>query len=162
MQRARGGKMSANQLNWLIDLAAFAVFFPIAAPQSTGIPVHEWLSVVFLGVFVVHVVVHWPWIVEVGRRFLKRVVGETRFNYVWDALFFLVMMAALVSGFAISEAVLPMAGIPLTIDPFWTILHDMTANLSLLMLAIHLGLHWQWIVNAFHRYVRHAATRKAE
>ena len=146
--------MSANRTNWVIDLVVFGVFFLIAAPQSTGVPLHEWLSVVFVGTFVVHIVAHWQWVLEMSRRFFQKMVGEARFNYVWDASFFLVMLTALVSGFLISEAVLPGLGVPLVVDPFWATLHELSANVSLLMLAIHLALHWRWIVNAFNRYVR--------
>jgi hypothetical protein len=158
VEKSKSSKMSANQINWVIDLVAFVMFFLIVAPQSTGIPVHEWLSVVFVGTFVVHIVAHWQWVVEISKRFLKKLQGENRFNYLWDAFAFLVMTTAIMSGFLISQAVLPTLGMPLIADPFWVRLHDLSANLSLLLLAIHLALHWQWIVNAFNRYVRKPRT----
>jgi hypothetical protein len=154
VEKSNSSKMSANQINWVIDLVAFVMFFLIVAPQSTGIPVHEWLSVVFVGTFVVHVVAHWQWVVEISKRFPKKLQGETRFNYIWNAFSFLVMITAIMSGLLISQAVLPTLGMPLIVDPFWVMLHDLSANLSLLLLAIHLAVHWQWIVNAFNRYVR--------
>ena len=160
MEQPNNGKISTNQINWVIDLVTFIVFFLIVAPQSTGIPVHEWLSVVFVGTFVVHIVAHWQWVIEMSKRFFKKMQGEIRFNYILDALFFLFMTTALMSGFLISEAVLPVLGVSLTIDPFWVTLHEMSANLSLLILAIHLAMHWQWIVNAFNRYVRKTAISK--
>jgi hypothetical protein len=160
MKQSNDGKMSTNQINWVIDLMAFIAFFLIVAPQSTGVPVHEWLSVIFVGVFVVHIIIHWQWIIETSKRFFKRIRGEIRFNYIWNTFFFLLMTTALMSGLLISESVLPMLGVSLVVDPFWVMLHDMSANLSLLMLAIHLAMHWQWIVNAFNRYVRKIVVTK--
>jgi len=146
-------KMSSNQMNWLIDVVAFALFFLVVAPQSTGIPLHEWLSYVFIATFVVHVAVHWQWIVDISKRLLKKLPGETRFNYFLNLLLYFMMILATVSGTLISEAALPALGIQVVIDPFWTTLHDLSANLTLLLLAVHLALHWHWIVNAFNRYV---------
>ena len=153
-------KMSSNQLNWLIDVAAFTLFFLVAAPQSTGIPLHEWLSYVFLATFVVHVAVHWQWIVDISKRLFKKLPGETRFNYFLNLLFYFLMILATVSGTLISEAVLPALDIQLVIDPFWTVLHELSANLSLLLLAVHLAMHWHWIVNAFNRYVLRKQTAR--
>ena len=63
------------------------------------------------------------------------------------------MVLAMVSGILISEAVLPALGIHIVIDPFWTPLHELSADLSILLLAVHLAVHWNWITNAFKRYV---------
>ncbi len=155
-------KMSSNQLNWWIDVAAFGLFFLVAAPQSTGIPLHEWLGYVFFAVFIVHVAVHWPWIVDISKRLFKKLPGETRFNYLLNLLFYGMMILATISGTLISEAALPALGIQMVIDPFWTTLHELSANLSLLLLAVHLAMHWRWIVNAFNRYVLRKQTARLE
>ena len=148
-------KLSTTRLNWLIDIAAFCLFFLVSAPQTTAIPLHEWLSFAFFGTFVVHIVVHWRWIVDITRRLLNKLPGETRFNHTWDVIIYLMMTIAMFSGILISESALPAMGIQVKIDPFWNRLHDISANLTLFMLAIHLALHWDWIASAFKRYVLH-------
>jgi hypothetical protein len=35
----------------------------------------------------------------------------------------------------------------------WRPLHDMTANLFLLLLGLHTALHWGWVVESFKRYI---------
>ncbi|HMU93560.1 MAG TPA: hypothetical protein PKE43_11165, partial [Anaerolineales bacterium] len=35
----------------------------------------------------------------------------------------------------------------------WRRLHDLSANLGLLMLGIHTALHWNWVVNTVNRYI---------
>ena len=32
-------------------------------------------------------------------------------------------------------------------------LHDMTANLFVLLLGLHTALHWDWVVSTFKRYI---------
>ena len=144
-------KISSTQINFLIDLAALVIFSVLAAPQATAIPFHEWISFVFVPVFVIHIFLHWQWIAEITQRIFKKLPGNTRFNYIWDLLIYLLMIFAFVSGVVISQVALPFIGIPIKVDPFWTSLHDTSANLLLIMLGIHLALHWDWIVSVYKR-----------
>ncbi len=153
MQTQPTNKISTNRANWIIDLIVFTLFFLVVAPQSTGIPIHEWLTLVFFATFIVHLTIHWRWIVDISKRLLKKLPGETRFNYLLNFVSYFMMVLAMVSGILISETVLPALGIHVVIDPFWTSLHETSADLSLLLLAVHLAMHWNWITNAFKRYV---------
>lgn len=153
METQPKNRINSNKTNWLIDVVAFLLFFVVAAPQSTGIPLHEWLSFVFIATFLVHLTVHWQWVVEVSKRLFRKLSGATRFSFIFNLLFYFVMIFAAISGIFISEAALPALGIHIEIDPFWTAIHDLSGNLALLLLAVHLALHWRWIVNAFNRYV---------
>ena len=154
-------KMSLNESNFWVNLILFAAFFIVSAPQSTGILLHEWLSFVFAIPIIWHLVLHWKWIVKVTQRFFKHTPGETRFNHIWDIVLFIMMAVVFFTGVLVSEIALPVMGIPLEIDPFWVNLHNSTANLLLVMIAIHLAVHWDWIVNAFKRYLFRKATKKS-
>ena len=155
-------KKSLNESNFWVNLVLFAAFFIVSAPQSTGIPIHEWLSFVFTVPIIWHLVLHWKWIVKVTQRFFKRLPGETRFNHIWDVLLFIMMAVVFFTGVLVSEIALPVMGIPLEIDPFWSSLHNTTSNLLLVAMAIHLAVHWDWIVKAFKRYLfRKSASQKA-
>ena len=144
-------KLSSTQINFLVDLIALVVFALLAAPQATAIPFHEWISFVFAPVFVIHIFLHWKWIVETTQCIFKKLPGDTRFNYIWDIIIYLMMIFAFVSGVVISEVALPFIGIPIKVDPFWTSLHDASSNLLLIMLGIHLAMHWDWIVGVIKR-----------
>jgi hypothetical protein len=65
----------------------------------------------------------------------------------------------MLSGFMISEAFMPSLGISLPQNFAWRSLHDMSANLFLLLLGTHTALHWGWIVDAFKRYVFQPVTK---
>jgi len=145
--------ISTNKKNWWIDIAAFIVFVVVSAPHATGVPLHEWISAVLFGLVIVHLVIHWEWIVEVTRRMFRRLPGETRVNQFMNVVIFVMMNAAMVTGIMISKEILPTLGITLQMDRFWRALHGVTADLSVLLIGVHLALHWKWIVNAFKRYV---------
>ncbi|SEG73127.1 protein of unknown function [Vibrio hangzhouensis] len=79
------------------------------------------------------------------KNFAHKQSNKDRFNAVWDALFYLVILAATLSGFLVSEALLPQLGMPIDILPVWSELHHDLGNLVMPMLGVHLALHWQWI-----------------
>jgi len=58
----------------------------------------------------------------------------------------------MLSGFMISESLLPALGITLPRDFAWRSLHDICSNLFLVLLGLHTALHWRWVVDAFERY----------
>jgi hypothetical protein len=129
---------------WL-DIALFAGYVLLSAPQTTGIPFHEYFTVVFIPIFVAHIVLDWAWIARVFRRSERTRPGETRFNRAFDVVLFVAMVVVIYSGFLISESILPDFGIEPVANGFWAMLHEASGNLLLLLVGIHLALHWPWI-----------------
>ena len=152
-QTVQKKKMSSTQVRVWIDLAFFIGMVLVLAPQATGIPVHEWASFLIIIPFFLHLILDWKWIVSTTTRLFKRVPGEVRFNYVLDWLLFFLFVVATFTGVVISEAALPALGIHIVIDPFWSALHDISANLLMVIIGIHLAMHWRWIVTNFKKYV---------
>ena len=133
-------KRSNTQIRVWVDIAFFIGMVLVLAPQATGIPIHEWASFLIIIPFFVHLILDWKWIVNITKRLLKRIPGETRFNYFLDWLLFFLFVIATFTGVVISEAALPALGIQVVIDPFWSSLHDISANLLMVVIGIHLSL----------------------
>jgi len=151
--------LSENQRNWLIDLVALITLVVVYAPRGTGTPLHEWISVVLSGVIVVHLVVHWRWIIDVARRMFGRLHADVRINLGLNAALFVVMVVAIASGVLISEAALPMIGIVPPHSRTWRGVHEVSANLALIIVALHLGLHLRWAMQVARRWIApHNAT----
>ena len=87
------------------------------------------------------------------RRFLGRTSGAARLNYVVDALFFLDLVVISLSGLMVSQAILPLVGLTAPGGSFWLVAHSLSADLAVVLVAVHAALHWKWIVNAVRRYV---------
>ncbi len=136
-----------------IDLAIFLGFLITMEPRSSGLTVHEWLGTSLIAVLVVHLLLNWDWIVQITRRFMGRVNGQSRINYILNWLLFIDGTIIMLSGFMISESLMPALGIHLPRNFAWRGLHDLSANLFLALLGLHTALHWNWIVNAFQRYI---------
>jgi len=144
---------SQTRLKLWIDLAIFAAFLVTMEPHSSGLPIHEWLSLSMIAAILVHLLLSWDWIAQITRRFLGRVAGVSRLNYLLNWLLFFDGILIMLSGILISEVALPALGIALPPGFAWRRLHDMSANFFLLLLGLHTALHWNWIVNSIKRYV---------
>lgn len=139
--------------NFLLDLLLFVAALIAFEPRLSGIPIHEWLSLALGITLTVHLLWHWDWIINVGKRYFKRLLRLSRLKFVVDLLFLIAFMTVLVSGLLISRSILPLFGIQTDHSSIWRPIHSLSADLSLLFLAIHLGLNWDWIVCTLKRYV---------
>jgi len=77
-----------SRSKYVIDVVAFVTFLAAMDPRSTGIPLHEWVSIAFAGAVVVHLLLSWKWINAVTRRFFGKTTGRARLNYLLNTLLF--------------------------------------------------------------------------
>lgn len=153
MSELSSSSRSSTRIKLTVDLVIFFAFLIAMDPRSSGIAVHEWLATAALAALIVHLLLSWDWIVQISRRFLGKVNLQTRINYLLNWLLFIDGSIMMLSGFMISEAVLPSLGITLPRNFAWRALHNLTANLFLLLLGLHTALHWGWVVDSFKRYI---------
>ena len=154
-------KTSSTQMKLYVDIFLLVGFILVNIPQSTGIPFHEWASVIFIVPLLVHILLDWQWVVSVTKRMFGRLPGEVRANHIIDLVIFIMMVLALFTGFLVSEAALPALGINIVIDPFWVGMHDLTANLTILLIGVHLAMHWKWIKTNVSKYLLKGRSRSA-
>ena len=143
---------------WL-DIIIFVAFLVTMNPRSSGIAIHEWLSLAMLAALTLHLLLSWDWIINISQRFMGKLGTQNRINYILNWLLFIDGTLLIVSGVMISEVAIPFLGVRLPEGFAWRRLHDMSANLGLLMLGLHTALHWSWIVNTFSRYLVQPAAR---
>jgi hypothetical protein len=136
-----------------IDVLIFIVFLVTMDPRTSGLAIHEWLSLSVVAAMIVHLLLNWDWITEITSRFLGKLGGQNRINYIVNWLLFIDGTLIMISGIMISEVALPVLGIKLPMGFAWRSLHDMSANIGLILLGIHTALHWSWIATAFDKYL---------
>lgn len=146
-------RISKTLKNLLVDGGLFAAFLLVMNPHATGMAVHEWLGVALGATILLHLLLHWDWLVAVTRRFLGKLPWRDRVNYVLNALLFIVFTAIIISGLMISEVVLTSIGLENTRGGIWHELHEVAANLAILLVGLHLAFNWRWIVDALKRYL---------
>jgi Domain of unknown function (DUF4405) len=135
---------------WLdgLLLVAFTLAYSLG---FTGIAVHEWLGIGLGLVLLVHLTLHWDWVIRITVKLL-RPGGRERFVWLVNLLLLVSMTLCIASGVLISEVALPQLGIHLPASPFWRQMHDITATLTLILVPIHAALRWRWIVGVARRF----------
>jgi cytochrome b len=137
----------------LVDSGIFVAFLIAMDPRSSGIAVHEWLGIAFGAAIITHLLLHWRWIVSTTRRLFSRAMRQARLNYFLNTLLFIDITLVIFTGLMISRVALPSLGIYLGGSFIWRGLHNLTANLSLVLIGAHVALHWRWVVETIKRYV---------
>lgn len=146
-------KLNRTKVDLLVDAAIFVAFLITTAPRFSGIAIHEWLSLAFAAAIIVHLLLHWQWIVGVTRRFFGKVQGSARINYLLNALLFIDVTLIIFTGIMISEVALPLFGIRFPREGTWRVLHSLTSDIAVILTGAHVALHWSWIVKTFRRYL---------
>lgn len=144
-----------NRTNLLIDFGILSLFLVVMEPGLTGLAVHEWLGVAFFATILLHLMLHWKWIASMTAQFFKKLFHASRLQYVVDALLFVSFTTAMLSGLMISRVVVPVLNLSLLRGEnfAWRGLHAASATTTLLMVALHFALHWDWVVGMTARYL---------
>jgi len=146
--------------NLLIDISIFIVFLIVYEVKATGETIHEWMGIVIGFIFIIHIILHWQWIVVTTKHFLTSIKSETRLNYIVDVIIFIGFTTIIFTGIMISKSFLPTFGIRVAENHFWREMHSISVDLTLFFTALHFALHWEWIVNNCKRYIIHPLKNK--
>lgn len=153
---------SVRKTLYVVDAILMLMFIVTMSVHATGIPVHEWVSFVFLIPFVVHLLFHWDWITRMPLRLFGVLRGEARFNVVWDFFLYVLMTFAIISGILASEVALPALGFEFHPDPFWARTHHNYSNFLFPLLGVHLATHWRWIVDVTRQFSKRNRNKSTE
>ena len=127
----------------------------VEAPKFSGLPAHEWLGIAIGAGVLTHILLHWSWVIEISKRFFSKAQTIARVNYVLNLLLFLNVTTIIFTGLMISKTVTPLLGITVAQSGLWRGVHTTASNLFILLIALHVALHWQWFVNLL-RHSRNA------
>ena len=143
-----------------LDTTLLSIFIMLLSPRMTGLPLHEVLGFVFFIPVIIHLLIAWPWIQNSTRKFFKAATIRTRFNFFLNTILFILVITELVSGFIISQVVLPGLGINTINDRSWRSAHNLPLNFVLLFTGLHIAINWRWIVAAFKKRSIHSKQSK--
>jgi hypothetical protein len=158
---SRRKPMARTTVNLLVDSAVFVAFLGATAPALTGLAIHEWLGLAIGAAIITHLLLHWSWIVGVTRRLFGRVGWEARVNYLLNTLLFVAFTTIIFTGVMISEVALPLLGVSFERDGVWMVVHKLASDAAVVLIGLHVALHWRWIVNVTRRLLSRPATHRS-
>ncbi len=122
--------------------------------RFTGLAWHEWIGLGFGLALLAHMTLHWDWVLRTTARLLRKLPGRERARWIIDLALLLVMTFCVASGVLISRSALPAVGLHPAAGSFWRGLHTTTADITVVLVGVHVALNWKWIVSVTRRLFR--------
>jgi hypothetical protein len=145
----RRARLSARtKFDLVFDTLLFLGFAIAYAEDFTGLALHEWFGIAFGVALILHLSLHWDWVVRTTRHMVTT-TGRRRF--MWLMNFMLAVDLILCVGSGIEICGFRFFGVTFSGDEFWSNLHETTAGVAIALIGIHIGLDWRWVTNAFRR-----------
>lgn len=141
MSRTLPKKLALDNLMLGVILSEFAY-------GLTGSTIHELLGLSVLGLFVVHGGWNWAWF---RNLFRGRYQGMRNVTLAINALLLFSTLVMIVSGIVNADLLFRVTGVEFDWIP--REIHTASANWFLILMAIHLGLHWRLVMNEAGRLV---------
>jgi hypothetical protein len=140
-----------NVFKFFLSLSITIVMILLMDPRSFyGLPFHEWAGLIIGLAFILHKLLNWGWIKKVTIGFFGKCSGRARFNYILDVLLLAGITLMIISGIAIARTIdfswLSFGGPGI----FWRVMHTSSSFITLALFGIHLGLHWNWVLQRLH------------
>ncbi|SEU09625.1 DUF4405 domain-containing protein [Paenibacillus sp. NFR01] len=111
-----------------------------------GLAFHEIAGLVFAGAYITHILLNLGWVKRVTLKIVDRKLSwRVRGSYALNLLLLVSMTFIIVSGIIISHVVFP--NINVGNENWFKMAHISASFLVLALIGIHVGLHWQWVVN---------------
>ena len=178
------GMSSITKRNWWIDAVLFGsaliaalsglyfLYFPIGGYQGGRNPyyniqvlfsrhtwddLHLWGGVVMIAVAMIHLILHWSWVVNMTRRMVKDLTGKNgkmnwrgRLNLLLNVVVGLSFLLTAISGVYF----LFVPGGRAAVDPMflfsritWDLIHTWAGVTLIAAGVVHFAIHWRWVVN---------------
>jgi hypothetical protein len=133
----------------IIDFVMTVLLSCAYAYRIIGDAAHEWIGISVFALFVVHNAINWRWYKNIfkGKYTFRRTIGA-----IVNTTLIFTMATLLVTGLLQSRAVLAFLHLPG--DMALRQAHTTAAYWSLPLIGVHVGLHWEMIMNGFGKMMR--------
>ncbi len=123
--------------------------------RQTWDNLHTWGGVAMIAVAILHLVIHWPWVVNMARRTFNELTGKCgcmnargRLNLILNIVVGLSFLLTTLSGVYF----LFVPGGRGTTDPMilftrttWDLIHTWAGILLIIAAVTHFAIHWKWV-----------------
>ncbi|MCG3085914.1 DUF4405 domain-containing protein [Anoxybacillus sp. LAT_35] len=146
--------LKKNIVKIILDVSMAITFVLLMNPRVfNGLPFHEVAGLVIGVAVLVHIALNYKWVVNTTKKIFDRSLsGKTRFSFLLNISLLLSMTGIIVTGILISKVVFPhlLSGENHALRE----IHDVFAKLTLLLVGVHIALHWQWIMGVFRKMLK--------
>jgi len=140
--------VGVNRGRLVLTILLMAAYLLLMDPRAFyGLVFHEWAGLIISLFVVLHLGLDWKFVTAVTARFVGRLPGKTRLNYVLDVALLIGVLLVIWSGLPIARVIdFSWMGFERESMRFWRTLHTSASMIVLLLIGVHLGLHWRWVL----------------
>ena len=128
--------------------------------RHTWDALHTWTGVAMIGAVAIHLAVHWPWVVMMGRRSVRaftsrgnRLSRGARLNVALNALVAISFVVTAVTGIYLLFIPSHSSATFLFSRTTWDLVHSWAGVVLIVAAVEHIAIHWRWIKNVTRRLV---------
>lgn len=146
-----------NVLKIVLDTIMVVVFGLLFNCKSVGMLFHEIAGLAIGAIILFHCALNWKWIKDVSLKiFNSKLPTKTRIGYFINIL--LLLNVIIITGIFISKKLFP--SLALGNSMVLKNLHVFLSYCSLLLIGIHVGLHWNWAMITFRKIFKITEKKK--
>ncbi len=140
--------MKKSIFKGIFDLFMAILLFLMFDKMLFGIKFHEIGGLVAISLFFLHILINRKWVVSITKNlFNKQIPIKVKINYFINFMLLLDVMLMLITGIFMSKIVFRSFNLP---DMAMSKqLHFFSASAFIILLGVHIGFHWKWIVSVF-------------
>jgi len=114
---------------------------------------HEIAGLILAGMFVIHCLLNFKWVTSISAKFFtKTLTPRVRLGYIINFLLVITFALIITSGVMTSQVLF--ADIAAPKGSPWRSVHHFAGATAIILVGIHLGLHWGFISGMFKKIIR--------
>jgi len=124
--------------------------------------IHTWTGTAMIAIVVIHLILHWTWVMTMVKRSIKRLIGQgsplnprSRLNLILNLVVAVSFFLSAISGvYFLAFPNQHNANSPLILftRTGWDLLHTWASVGFLMTAVVHIAIHWKWITKVTRRY----------
>lgn len=136
-----------NRIKLALDILMLLILLLMYRSNVLGLGFHEIGGIAVCGLFIIHILLNGKWtLVVTGKLFSKKTAWRCKLNWLIDFLLLLYFAYILISGIFISKIVFDgQRGVSV-----WKTGHFAVSALALVLIGVHLGLHYEFFISRIH------------
>ena len=112
---------------------------------------HEIAGIILSGLFIVHCLFNKKWITSITTKFFKKgLAPRVRVGYIVNTLLLIAFVFIIISGIKTSQVLFPAA--VENKGSIWRGIHHFSAAISIILVGVHIGLHWSFISGIWKKF----------
>ena len=136
--------MKKNIIKMALDIIMIVILALLYNSHVASMGFHEIAGLGILGLFITHCLFNVKWISAISKRFFSGSISlKVRLGYIVNLLLAITFIFVAISGIQTSQVLFPADNH----GSVWRGIHHFFGAVSIILVGIHLGLHWSFVSN---------------